>query len=424
MTYRNEGNEQRIAAGQYTNERDYWLEKLSGEPIKTTFPRDFPEKEKSEKCMERTAFRLTDPVYSNLLKISNNSDARLHIILVAGWSMLLYRYTGSSDIMVGIPTYKQDVEGQLINTALVVRNTVTGEITVKELLLRMGQTILAANRNQNYPIDTLVYKLNLPGIDSGGDFPLFDIAILLEAIHDKGYLDHIRQNIIVSFGKSGSSLEGIVEYNSNLYRETTIQRIVSHFRNLLAAALSDVTIPISRIDILAPEERKQLLEDFNDNASDFPRDKTVYQYVEDHAQKQPDAKAVSFEGEALTYEQLNSRAGKLARVLQEKGVEKETIAAVMMERSIDIVVSILAVWKAGGAYLPIDPSYPQDRIDYILENSDAKVLIKKSEIRISKSESPRRGHPIENSNDQNSNDRNMLNVPIVLNFEHLNFDNI
>jgi len=379
MTYRNEGNEQRIAAGQYTNERDYWLEKMSGEPVKTTFPRDFPEKEKSEKCMERTAFRLTDPVYSNLLKISNNSDARLHIILVAGWSMLLYRYTGSSDIMVGIPTYKQDVEGQLINTALVVRNTVTGEITVKELFLQMGQTILTANRSQNYPIDTLVYKLNLPGIDPGGDFPLFDISILLEEIHDKRYLDHIRQNIIVSFGKSGSSVEGVVEYNSNLYRETTIQRIVSHFRNLLAAALSDVSIPISRLEILSPQERKQLVEDFNDNAADFPRDKTVYQYVEDHAQKQPGAKAVSFEGETLTYEQLNSRAGQLARVLREKGVENETIAAVMMERSLDIVVSILAVWKAGGAYLPIDPSYPQERIDYILEDSGAVILLTTSD---------------------------------------------
>jgi amino acid adenylation domain-containing protein len=379
MTYRNEGNEQRIAAGQYTNERDYWLEKLSGEPIKTTFPRDFPGKEKNEKCMERTAFRLTDPVYTNLMKISNNSDARLHIILVAGWSMLLYRYTGSSDIIVGIPTYKQEVEGQLINTALVVRNTVTGEITVKELLLQMGQTILAANRSQNYPIDTLVYKLNLPGIDPGGDFPLFDISILLEEIHDKRYLDHIRQNIIVSFGKSGSSLEGVVEYNSNLYKETTMQAIVSHFSNLLAAAVSDVNTPISRIEILSPRERKQLVEDFNDNAADFPRDKTVYQYVEDHAQKQPDAKAVSVEGETLTYEQLNCRAGQLARVLREKGVENETIAAVMMERSIDIVVSILAVWKAGGAYLPIDPSYPQDRIDYILEDSGAVILLTTSD---------------------------------------------
>jgi len=415
MTYSYEGNEQRIAASQYTNERDYWLERLAGEPVKTTFPRDFPGKEKSEKCMEKTAFRLTDPVYSNLMKISNNSDARLHIILVAGWSMLLYRYTGSSDIMVGIPTYKQDVAGQLINTALVVRNTVTGEMTVKELLLRMGQTILAANRNQNYPIEALVYKLNLPGIDPGGDFPLFDISILLEDIHDKRYLDHIRQNIIVSFRKSGSSLEGVVEYNSNLYRETTIQRIVSHFRNLLAAALPDVNIPISRLEILSPEERKQLLEDFNDNTADFPWDKTIYQFIEDHAQKQPGAKAVTCEGETVTYDQLNSRAGQLALVLREKGVENETIAAIMMERSIDIVVSILAVWKAGGAYLPIDPSYPQERIDYILENSGAKVLLKKSE-------SPWRGHPIENSNDQNSNDRNKINVPVVLDFEYLNFD--
>jgi len=136
-----------LAAGQNIKERDYWLEKLSGPLLKTTFPYDYRKAE--EKSMVPLSFQLTGLVYTNLLRISNKSDVRLHIILVAGWLMLLHRYTGADDIIVGIPTYRQEVEGRLINTVLALRNTVTGEMTVKELLLQVGQTVLKANENQN-----------------------------------------------------------------------------------------------------------------------------------------------------------------------------------------------------------------------------------------------------------------------------------
>jgi amino acid adenylation domain-containing protein len=365
-----ESKERTLAAGQNIKERDYWLEKLSGRLVKTTFPCD--SKKADEKDMVSVTFKFVDPVYSNLLRISNKSDVRLHIILVAGWLMLLHRYTGADDIIVGIPTYRQDVEGQLINTALALGNTVTGEMTVKELLLQVGQTVLKANENQNYPIETLIYKLNVP--ESDGDFPLFDISVLLEELHDKSYLDHIPQNLVVSFRKSTASLEGVMEYNANLYSEATMQRIVRHFCQLVEHALTDVNVPISQLEILSQQERNQLLKDFNDNTADFSRDKSIYRFVEDQALRTPGAAAVSFEGRSRTYEQLNRSANRLVRALMANGIRTDHTVGILMDRNPTMVESILAVWKAGGAYIPLDMDYPWQRLLGILNDSDTGVL--------------------------------------------------
>jgi amino acid adenylation domain-containing protein len=363
-----------LAAGQNIKERDYWLEKLSGQLVKTTFPYDYRKAE--EKRMVSLSFQLTGPVYASLLRISNKSDVRLHIILVAGWLMLLHRYTGADDIIVGIPTYRQEVEGRLINTVLALRNTVTGEMTVKEMLLQVGQAVLKANENQNYPIETLIYKLNLP--DSGGDFPLFDISILLEELHDKDYLAEIRQNLVVSFRQSGESFTGVMEYNANLYRESTIQRIVGHFCQLLENALMDVNVPVSRLEMLSEQERKQILTDFNGSTADFPRDKSIYRFVEDHARQTPDAPALGFDNEVdlRTYDRLNRNANRLARVLTTSGVRPQTdrTVGILMERGPAMVECILAIWKAGAAYIPLDTGYPLQRVLGILKDSETAVL--------------------------------------------------
>jgi amino acid adenylation domain-containing protein len=365
-----ESKERTLAAGQNIKERDYWLEKLSGPLVKTTFPRD--SRKADEKNTAVVTFKFVDPVYAGLLRISNKSDVRLHIILVAGWLMLLHRYTGAGDIIVGTPTYRQDVEGRLINTALALRNTVTGEMTVKELLLQVGQTVLQADENQNYPIETLIYKLNLAEAD--GDFPLFDISILLEELHDKSCLDHIRQNLVVSFCKSTASLEGVMEYNANLYSEAGVQRIVGHFCRLLENALMDVNVPVSQLDMLSERERDQLLNDFNNNAAEFPRDKSIYRFVEDRARQTPGAAAVSFEGRSRTYDRLNRDANRLARVLTANGVRSDHTVGILMDRGPAMVECILAVWKAGGAYIPLDRDYPPQRLTGILNDSDTGVV--------------------------------------------------
>ncbi|MCU0288710.1 MAG: AMP-binding protein, partial [Acidobacteria bacterium] len=425
MSYKDGYKEQTVAAGQNTKERDYWLKKLSGEITRTILPYEFRDTGTSggKSLTAAQPFQITGSTYAAALKISNKSDVRLHILLLTGWLILLHRYTAATDIIIGVPTYRQTVEGQLINTALALRNPVQGRMTVKELLMQVGQTILEANQNQNYPIKTLVYKLNLP--DTGGDFPLFDMSLLLEEIHDKHDLDHIKQNMLISFHKSDTALEGIIEYNELLYSNDFIQRIITHYRQIMESFLANVEIPINRVEMIPAHEKQQLLREFNDNKASFPRDKIISQVITEQAERTPDRTAIihaSLHATSLqvTYSHLNQQSNHLAGLLSEKGVGPETIVAVMMERSCEMVIAILAIFKAGGVYLPIDPDCPQERVDYMLKDSQTKILItNKSEIRISKSET--------NPNDQNINDQNKnqnSGAISVLNFENLNLNSL
>ncbi|MCP4220394.1 MAG: AMP-binding protein, partial [bacterium] len=360
-----------VAAGRNIQERDYWLEKLSGEPTKTFFPYDYRKTAEDEKA--RLTFTITGDAYALLMKISNKSGPRLHILLTAGWLILLNKYTGSSDIIVGVPTYKQEVEGELINTVLALRGNFTAGMSVKEMLMQVGKNIVEADKNQNYPIKTLAYKLDLP--DSGEGFPLFDLSVLLEDIHDKSYLDRIQQNMIVSFRRGEDLLEGEIQYNPQLYREATVQRIAGHYNQLLSSALPDVNSALSEVDIASPEERRRVQFEFNDNAADFHKEKSIFKLVEEYAEKTPENIALSFEGRDISYKQLNSAANALAAQLIEKGVKADDTVGVLMGRSPFMVTSILAVWKAGGAYIPLDVKYPAQRLVGIMGDSQTSVLL-------------------------------------------------
>ncbi len=363
-----------IAAAQNIKERDYWLSRLSGGLVKTAFPYDFMKVDGDSPGA--FSFQLSGAVYANLVKISNKSEVRLHILLTTGWLILLNRYTGNNDVIVGVPTYRQEVEGELINTVLALRNSVTGTMSVKDLLMQVGQTILEANQNQNYPIETLIYQLNLPG--TADEFQLFDLSILLEGLHERSYLNRIRQNMIVTFRKSEESIEGIMEYSSQLYRESTIRRIVSHYATVLQSALSDVNRPISQVELLSEREKKQIIEDFNNNRVDFPQDKFIYRYVEDCAYSTPGHIAVKAMNELprhITYIELHEQSDRVGQELSRSGVQPGDIVGIMMERSIEMVVGMLGIWKVGGVYLPIDVDYPKERIDYMLMDSGSKLLV-------------------------------------------------
>ncbi|MGD2089379.1 MAG: amino acid adenylation domain-containing protein [Candidatus Aminicenantes bacterium] len=370
-----------IAAGQYVKERDYWLNQLSDFTGKSMFPYDnsVPGRE-----IETLKFKLSPGLFSRTVSLSKGSDYRIHMIMVTGIVVLLHKYSYpcSEDITVGIPTYKQDVEGELINTVLAVRTQINPDMTFKELLLQVSQVIFQANEHQNYPIDTLLYKLNMQ--KSENDFPLFDIAILLDTIHDRNYLKDIHPNMVFIFSKTAEYMEGTLEYNALLYHKTTIERITDHLGNLLQNALNDMNCPLSGVEIVSEEERKRLLIDFNDNSADFSRDKTVCQLIEKHVERIPDKTALvggnskfqipNSKQAHLTYRELDQKSNQLTRILQAKGVKPDTIVGILMNRSVEMVVSILAIWKASGAYIPIDPDYPKERIDFILKDSGAKTL--------------------------------------------------
>jgi amino acid adenylation domain-containing protein len=328
------------------------------------------------------------------MRISKELDHRLYIILTAALAALLYKYTGNRDIVIGSPILKQDTEDGFINTFLPLRNLVHGSMTFKELLLDyVKPTIEEAGENQDYPMEALLLKLNIPY--TPGEFPLFQVVILLENIHDKKYIRSLYLDMIFSFLRTNSGIEGKVEYNPALYKPGTIDRIVHHFERLLEQVLVNVNIIVSEIDILGEEEKKQILYDFNkrNQQTTYPQHKTLHQLFAEQVERTPDNIALAGGKEeggedrreeggkiTITYRELNNQSHRLAQILIEKGFKADTIAGIMVERSMQMIIGILGILKAGGAYLPIDPDYPQDRIDFMLKDSDVKILLTNREI--------------------------------------------
>ncbi|UCH94577.1 MAG: AMP-binding protein, partial [Candidatus Aminicenantes bacterium] len=369
-----------VAARHYAREKQYWEKKLSGDLVKTGFPYDKPGPKgisEDKVPMEAVKLRFTGQLYSKLMWTSNGDDHMLHMILTAGLVVLLNKYTGNRDIIVGVPIYKQDSEGEFVNTVLALRDYIEDCMTFKELLYQVKQTIMEADENQNYPLETLLYRLNInkPAVEN--DFSLFDIVILLENIHDKKYIQHIKPHMIISFNnnRTGEALECIWEFNTLLYEPGSVRKIAAHFTTLLQEALFNVDAKISGINILSAEEKKQLVVDFNNTAAAYPADKTMHELFAEQVTKTPDNIAVVSKESNLTYTRLNQEANQLAKVLKEKGAAADTIVAIKLERSLTMIIGIFAVLKADAAYLPIDPEYPGERVYYMLTDSSAKFFL-------------------------------------------------
>jgi len=365
-----------MAAAQCIKEKEYWLDKLSGELIKSCFPYDFHRSGAANgSTSEDVKFRFSGKLFNGLMKLSNGSDPRLHMILTAAVVVLLkkYTYSGQEDIIIGMPIYKQALEGEFINTVLALRNRVEDRATFKELLLQVRQTILEAVENQGYPVEILIEQLDLPS--DGEGFPLFDAAVLLENIHDKKYLRNFNLNIIFSFQRTAGYINGCIEFNSLIYAGSTLQRIIYHFTRLLENLLGDINAPVGNLHILPGEDRKQLLLEFNNTRIDFPRQKTMPGLFEEFAENASLHISVVFKDKHLTYGQLNKSANQLAAVLAAKGTGPGSIVGILVERSLEMIVGIMAILKSGGAYLPIEPGYPEERKIFMLKDSSARLLL-------------------------------------------------
>jgi tyrocidine synthetase-3 len=368
-----------IAASHFSDERDYWLNKLAGDIVKSYFPYDYESggEKGLEREIETVTFAVSKDLSPRLTKASKDSDSRLFMILAAGLVQLLRIFTGTEDIIVGIPISKQAVEGELLNTMLPVRISFEADMTFRDLLMKVRQTMIEAGENQNYPLEMLPNELNMGDIpDTGeGEFPLFDIILLLENIHDKSYIRRIRTNMVFSFVRAGREIKGVVEYNALKYQKETVKRIYNYFMSHLYDLLANPDMNLSSIDLLSEEDRQRFLFDFNRTETHYPADKTIQELFEVQAAHSGDKIAVVSTSLFITYNQLNEKANHMARLLREKGIKEETAAAVMGHRSPEMMAVLLGILKAGGAYLPINAQDPIERITYILNDSKAHLLM-------------------------------------------------
>lgn len=361
-----------VAASQKGKEREYWLAALSGEYEKSGFPYDYARG--TGMSAEEAAFVLPQDLAARLLQVCAESDSKLHVVLSAALVALLGKMTNRSDIVVGTPIYKQREEAEFINTVLPLRAGVDGSISFRQCLLQMQDTIVAAVEHQSYPMEMAAEQLALP-TDDPIAHPLFETALLLENIHDERYFRNVKWTTLFTFRRTKDGIDGVVKYNAQLYRSDTIASLVSRYTLLLREALANPDQPLHSVHVLLPGEKERLLGTLAGCSADYPQQQAVQQLFEEQAARTPDASAVVCAGVQLTYRELNEKANQLARKLQLQGVGTGAIVGLLLGPSADMMLGMIATLKAGGAFLPIDPDYPDERIAFMLEDSCARVVL-------------------------------------------------
>ncbi len=366
-----------VCNDEVAEEKAYWLEKLKGDLVKSYFPYDYLTNRQNRVTLNgETEWRIEGELFIKLEKLANSSEHNLFVILLTTLVGLLQRYTANSDLLVGMPLLKQKREGEFLNTFLAIRDLLTPEMTFKELLVQTKQNVIAANRHLRFPLEMLPDYLEMAADQDG--FGLFDTALLLTNIHEQKYLRQLKINTLFVCLKDLNHLNLVIEYNLDRYHPETIGRIGAHFLNFLQNALADINTKLVDIEIFSDDEKAKLLQEFNQPSEAHPVAENFCQLFEKQVQQHPMRIAAVANEASLTYGELNDQANRLAERLREKGVQPDTVVGLMVENaSLDLLVGLLGILKAGGAFLPIDPEYPLARKKYMLADSGALLLVTK-----------------------------------------------
>lgn len=373
---------------------DYWRARLADLPA-LQLPTDRPRPSVQSYRGAVVDAVLSKPLAGRLKALGNANGCTLFMTMLAGFQSLLARYTDQQDIVVGSPIANrgrvelESLIGFFVNT-LVMRTNLAGDPSFREIVRRVRETTLAAYAHQDLPFEKLVEDLQ-PERDLGRN-PLFQVVFQLHHASEDGATADESLPMEVKSGTAKFDLRldlletanGILahfEYSTDLFDETTIRRLADHYRRLLEDVVARPDRRLSELQLIDQTERRTLLEQWSGMISEYPRQATVHQVFERQAAKSPESRAVEFGEHVLSYADLNRRANRLAHELRARGVGSGSIVGVCLERSADMIVSFLAVLKSGGAYLPLDPAYPTERLRYIVSDAAAHVVITDTRLR-------------------------------------------
>ncbi|NEP12787.1 MAG: amino acid adenylation domain-containing protein [Symploca sp. SIO2C1] len=378
---------------------EYWKQKLKELP-QLQLPTDHPRPAVESFNGAGLPINLPASLSSKLTQLTQQQGVTLFMTLLAVFKVLLYRYTAQEQIAVGSPIAnrnRREIEGLIgfFVNSLVMYTDLGGQPSFIEVLNRVKQTALEAYSHQDVPFEKLVEELQPERSLSHN--PLFQVSFALQQSEvvkpsfnlpnlEVGWYQGAGAEMTVRFDlelhlwEQGDQIQGFCAYNRDLFEAETIQRMLSHYQNLLAAVVENPNQPISLLPLMSKTEQKQLLVAWNDTKTDYPTNQCIHQLFEAQVQKTPDAIALVFEEQKLTYSQLNGKANQLAHYLQQLGVKPEVLVGICVERSVEMVIGLLAILKAGGAYVPIDPSYPQERLKFILNDTQVSVLLTQEQL--------------------------------------------
>ena len=370
----------------------YWRKQLAGAPAALELPTDRSRPAVETHLGGSYAFKLPQDLSAALMELSQSEGVTLFMTLLAAFKVLLGRYSGQEDLVVGTPIANRtraETEGLIgfFVNQLVLRTDLSGEPSFRQLLGRVREVCLGAYGHQDAPFEKLVEELQ-PERDLSRS-PLFQVMVVLQnAPMGMLGLPGLRLSEITSSGErfakfemtltmqeGASGIAGELEYNSELLDEATVGRMLSHYERLLIGIAADIDQRLHELSLLSDIERRQILVGWNETSAEYPKNGYIPQLFETQAECAPDAVALVYGAQEVSYGTLNKQANRLAHHLRKLGVGPEVLVAVCAERSLEMVVSLLAILKAGGAYAPLDPDYPDERLEFMLEDSRPSALL-------------------------------------------------
>jgi amino acid adenylation domain-containing protein len=369
----------------------YWRAQLEDLPASLDLPADYSRPLVQSFRGAQESLVLPQALSNAIKTLSQQEGVTLFMTLLAAFQTLLFRHSGQDDIVVGSPIAgrtmieTERLVGSFVNT-LVLRGDLSGDPSFRELLRRIREVALGAYTHQDVPFEKLVEDLHP---DRSPDrSPLFQVMFALQntpvaELPMNGLKltplklgsTTAKFDLTLDITEEADGLHASLEYNTDLFAPETINRLLAHFEVLLGGVVADPSQRITALPLLTEAERKQLLFDWNAGAAEFPADACVQKLFEAWAEKNPQAIAAVFGDERITYGELNRRANQLAHYLRKQGVGPEVLVGISVERSLEMLVAIIGVLKAGGAYLPLDPMYPRDRIEFMLEDSGVALVL-------------------------------------------------
>jgi amino acid adenylation domain-containing protein len=417
----------------------YWLEHFSGELPEQELPLDAPRPQQQTFDGKTVSFRLTPQETRGLQTLGIENHLSQYMILQSAVSILAAKMTGREDIVLGTPTYGrnhdgiQDIVGMFVNT-LAIRNYPEGGKTALQFMQEVKEQTIEAFQNQDYPFEELVDRLGIQR--RGGRNPLFDVMVVfqnyerttrripgLNVTYRANTKKIAKFDLTVTAVETPDSMSISLEYSTRLFKENTLRRIIHGLKTILHRQAFQPDTPISEIEITTEAERKRILGDFNNKTSKYPNNRTITEIFQEQVSRTPEQIALHYpaalpgvgtrfiasaNGVTITYRELNKSSNELAGILVRQGISRNDRVAVKMEKSIDMIVAVLGILKVGAGYIPIAHDTPQERVDFILADSNAKILI------INKSEDQNReiprGQKILNLEQLDSDNNNKSNI--------------
>ncbi|MDF0674702.1 MAG: amino acid adenylation domain-containing protein [Nitrospira sp.] len=380
-----------VDSHEWKRQETYWRRQLESVPV-LTLPFDFPRPAVQGQQGERYAWTVDAEVGRQLFVIGCSQQASLFMTVLASFNVLLARYSGQSEFCVGTPVANRSqpecdsIIGCFVNT-VALRADLSGSPSFLELLARVRKTVLGAQANQELPFERLVDVLHVPR--SLSHTPLYQVMLTVEEDQpDLCRLDGLDVRRMKTSPQTSAfdltlelvamkdgTLEAVFEYNTDLFAGETIARMAGHFQELLRQVALHPEARVSELGMLSQDERRHLLEDCNNTAASYPHESCLHHLFEEQARLTPDALAMVWNGASYSYRFLNERANQLARYLRSQGIAIESRVALCMERSLEMVAGLLGILKAGATYVPMDPSYPRERLGFMIEDSGAQLVL-------------------------------------------------